>query len=79
MRSHPAAFGTEDNHTMKLSASHLKLYKQIATLLWKYGRSDLVKEMGIEEALDDPARVKSAPDATTSPDCLLYTSPSPRD
>ena len=36
---------------MKLSAKHLKRYKDIALLLWKYGRSDLVKQMGIDDAL----------------------------
>jgi predicted unusual protein kinase regulating ubiquinone biosynthesis (AarF/ABC1/UbiB family) len=30
---------------MKISATHLKRYKQIASLLWKYGRSDLVRQM----------------------------------
>ena len=30
---------------MKFSASHLKLYKEIAHLLWKYGRSDLAQQM----------------------------------
>jgi predicted unusual protein kinase regulating ubiquinone biosynthesis (AarF/ABC1/UbiB family) len=34
---------------MKLSASHLKRYRQIASLLWKYGRSDLAKQMNAEE------------------------------
>jgi ubiquinone biosynthesis protein len=34
---------------MKLSASHLKRYRQIASLLWKYGRSDLAKQMSAEE------------------------------
>ncbi|MGK2906961.1 MAG: ABC1 kinase family protein, partial [Desulfuromonadales bacterium] len=34
---------------MKLSASHLKRYQQIASLLWKYGRSDLAKQMSAEE------------------------------
>lgn len=37
---------------MKLSLTHLKRYKQIAGLLWKYGRSDLVKNMGMEEPFD---------------------------
>jgi len=37
---------------MKISLSHLKRYKQIAFLLWKYGRSDLVKNMGFEEPYD---------------------------
>jgi ubiquinone biosynthesis protein len=30
---------------MKLSATYLKRYKEIARLLWKYGRSDLVAKM----------------------------------
>lgn len=34
---------------MKLSATHLKRYRQIASLLWKYGRSDLAKKMSAEE------------------------------
>jgi ubiquinone biosynthesis protein len=34
---------------MKLSASHLKRYRQIASLLWKYGRSDLAQQMSTEE------------------------------
>ncbi|HEX4780009.1 MAG TPA: AarF/UbiB family protein [Usitatibacter sp.] len=34
---------------MKIDARHLQRYKQIARLLWKYGRSDLVTQMGIED------------------------------
>lgn len=34
---------------MKLSANHLKRYHQIASLLWKYGRSDLVQQMSTED------------------------------
>lgn len=34
---------------MKLSSTHLKRYREIAGLFWKYGRSDLVKQMGMEE------------------------------
>ena len=37
---------------MKLSTTHLKRYKDIALLLWKYGRSDLVQQMGIDEAVN---------------------------
>src|SRR5688572_10751771 len=36
---------------MKVSPKHLKRYKVIALLLWKYGRSDLVRQMGIDETL----------------------------
>jgi ubiquinone biosynthesis protein len=49
---------------MKLSATHLKRYKEISTLLWKYGRSDLVQKMdsadgfgAIEENKDLPENV----------------------
>jgi ubiquinone biosynthesis protein len=34
---------------MKFSTTHLKRYREIAGLFWKYGRSDLVKQMGMEE------------------------------
>jgi predicted unusual protein kinase regulating ubiquinone biosynthesis (AarF/ABC1/UbiB family) len=34
---------------MKSSSSHLKRYRQIVSLLWKYGRSDLAKQMSAEE------------------------------
>ena len=38
---------------MKISASHLKRYRQIAALLWKYGRSDLAQQMSAEEGFGD--------------------------
>ncbi len=34
---------------MKISANHLKRYRQITALLWKYGRSDLAKHISTEE------------------------------
>ena len=34
---------------MKLSSNHLKRYREIAGLFWKYGRSDLVDQMGLDE------------------------------
>jgi predicted unusual protein kinase regulating ubiquinone biosynthesis (AarF/ABC1/UbiB family) len=34
---------------LSLHPSHLKDYKDIAALLWKYGRSDLVKRAGLEQ------------------------------
>jgi len=37
---------------MKFSATHLKRYKEIATLLWRYGRSDLVRQMTTEDAFE---------------------------
>ena len=36
---------------MKLSASHLKRYREIAGLFWKYGRGDLVKQMKMDKEL----------------------------
>jgi ubiquinone biosynthesis protein len=33
---------------MKFSATHLKRYREIARLFWRYGRSDLVKQMGMD-------------------------------
>ncbi len=37
---------------MKISAKHLPRYKQIARLLWKYGRSDLVTQMNVGDTMD---------------------------
>src|SRR5580698_2045771 len=48
---------------MKLSATHLKRYKQIATLLWKYGRSDLVQQMAVDDGFDPQELKTSATDA----------------
>lgn len=36
---------------MKLSTKHLKRYREIASLLWKYGRSDLVDHLNAEEEI----------------------------
>ena len=33
---------------MKISANHLKRYREIALLMWKYGRSDLVKQLNVD-------------------------------
>ena len=38
---------------ISLKTEHLKRYKDIAWLLMKYGRSDLVKQAGLEEAIED--------------------------
>jgi ubiquinone biosynthesis protein len=37
---------------MALSANHLKRSREICVLLWKYGRSDLVQQMGTDDAID---------------------------
>jgi len=49
---------------MKIDARHLQRYKQIARLLWKYGRSDLVTQMGIE---DDGAAPEPNPSEAALP------------
>ena len=54
---------------MKFSPNHLKRYKEIAQLFWKYGRSDLVTQMGIDEAVD-PKELKPASDSVATPDQL---------
>ncbi|HEV2453992.1 MAG TPA: AarF/UbiB family protein [Verrucomicrobiae bacterium] len=43
---------------LKLPTIHLKRYKEIAALLWKYGRSDLVRQMGVDELLSPREEVK---------------------
>jgi ubiquinone biosynthesis protein len=56
---------------MKLSATHLTRYKQIARLLWKYGRSDLVSQMGtMHEALAEEAKLGPTPGEEALPDQL---------
>jgi ubiquinone biosynthesis protein len=57
---------------MKLSAAHLKRYKEIAGLFWKYGRSDLVQQLNLEQQGDHqptPDQPPSKKDAVT-PDQL---------
>lgn len=54
---------------MKLSASHLKRYKEIAKLLWKYGRSDLAQHMGNQDEID-PKELEPESDGKTTPDQL---------
>ncbi len=41
---------------LSLQADHLKRYKDIAQLFMKYGRSDLVKGAGLDDALSDQDR-----------------------
>lgn len=52
-----------------LAAKHLKRYKQICLLLWKYGRSDLVQQMGLEESVD-AAELKEAQPGDVAPEQL---------
>jgi ubiquinone biosynthesis protein len=52
---------------ISLNPEHLKRYKDIAALFLKYGRSDLVKSAGLEEAIlladDDNEKSLAAPNA----------------
>ena len=48
---------------MKIGTSHLRRYKQIAVLLWKYGRSDLVKQMGMDEGMGEEGALQPPGDA----------------
>lgn len=48
---------------MKIDAKHLQRYRQIAALLWKYGRSDLVKQMAAEDLLSEE-QLAAAPEAS---------------
>jgi predicted unusual protein kinase regulating ubiquinone biosynthesis (AarF/ABC1/UbiB family) len=51
---------------MNLSANHLKRYRQIAAILWKYGRSDIVQQMSahaeIEPEVADPGAKGASPE-----------------
>src|SRR4051794_17849840 len=42
---------------ISLKPQHLNRYRQIAWLLVKYGRSDLVKQSGLDETLESEQRV----------------------
>jgi len=51
---------------MKLSARHLKRYREIAGLLWKYGRSDLVERMKTDD--DFAVESTATPQGEISPE-----------
>ena len=53
---------------MNFSANHLKRYKQIAVLLWKYGRSDLARQMAAAHSFEG-GELKSDP-ADAAPEQL---------
>lgn len=54
---------------MKISPSHRQRYKEIGLLLWKYGRSDLVQQMGIDDAVA-PQEAKGASAGEVRPEQL---------
>ncbi len=51
---------------MKFSPANLKRYKEIVTVLWKYGRSDLVRQMDFGDDSVEP-RDQEISDAKTDP------------
>jgi ubiquinone biosynthesis protein len=64
---------------ISLKPQHLKRYKDIAWLLMKYGRSDLVKNAGLDDVLRegdaDPALVEPPPEAKALADDLEKMGP----
>lgn len=53
---------------MKFSAAHLKRYRELTALLWRYGRSDLVKQMGHMTdggGIEEPHYEEPPPDGVT--------------
>jgi ubiquinone biosynthesis protein len=54
---------------ISLRPEHLKRYRDIAWLLMKYGRPDLIKHAGLEEAI----KGESLPDATSAPQAEALT------
>ena len=53
---------------MKLKRKYLQRYREIARLLWKYGRSDLVMQLGMDDAVaaDQQEAVNSRVDKPTA-------------
>jgi predicted unusual protein kinase regulating ubiquinone biosynthesis (AarF/ABC1/UbiB family) len=51
---------------MKVSTANLKRYKEIAALLWKYGRADWVRQMDFRDENGEPS-VAVVPDGKTDP------------
>jgi ubiquinone biosynthesis protein len=45
---------------VSLNTKHLKRYKDVALLLAKYGRSDLIKQSGLEDSIEIEERVSEA-------------------
>jgi predicted unusual protein kinase regulating ubiquinone biosynthesis (AarF/ABC1/UbiB family) len=68
----PAFGGTRQflGKKMKISAIHLKRYKEIALLFWKYGRSDLVRHMDFSEEGFEPQEIKSDGKTAAAPEQL---------
>ncbi|MES2981074.1 MAG: AarF/UbiB family protein [Verrucomicrobiota bacterium] len=54
---------------MKLTPTHLKRYKEIAKIFWKYGRSDLAQHMGNQDDID-PLELNPEDNGKSTPDQL---------
>jgi ubiquinone biosynthesis protein len=53
---------------MKISVTNLKRYKEIIALLWKYGRSDWVRQMNLfDEGAESQGQDGNVPDSKTDP------------
>ena len=55
---------------MDMSLKHFSRYKEIVTLLWKYGRSDLVRQMAIDDESIAPEVIASSTAGETTPEQL---------
>jgi ubiquinone biosynthesis protein len=55
---------------MKMDTQHLRRYKEIGRLLWKYGRSDAVKQMGIDDDWADAEPAVKVADGDAPPEQL---------
>jgi ubiquinone biosynthesis protein len=55
---------------MKLSSHHLKRYREIASLLWKYGRSDLVEHLRATDGFESAEFKAPAADSKATPEDL---------
>src|SRR6185295_1308096 len=58
VRKGTAILAQRQSVTMKINTEHLKRYKEILQLVWKYGRSDLVQQMAIDQDLGNGETVQ---------------------
>ncbi len=56
---------------MKLLPSHLKRYREIAALLWRYGRSDLARQLSTEDTFDLDPQLEPTESGTGTPEQLV--------
>lgn len=53
-----------------MDTQHLRRYREIGRLLWKYGRSDAVKQMGIDDDWEDSEPARQVAEGDTPPEQL---------